>query len=208
MSLMLKYLILSLAIVSSPVWAVRDIDLLGKLDSVREHARSEPELREGRDYVLSMMITCQFDEACMLKQIDPIQTHLKEKPNVLVSAFLKYLLWAKPQLENRAKHCKSAAKEKVREKFAHCYGDYLKTDQESPAKDRKTIDERDNLRTDCLKEHLEGLANDGNVYAQAEMMNIAVFRNDKKAVDHWYAMVEKQMKKPEYKQYMVCSELP
>ena len=61
---------------------------------------------------------------------------------------------------------------------------------------------------DCLQENLEALANEGNIYAQAEMMNIAVYKNDKKATDHWYGKVQGQMGKPSFKQYMVCSELP
>lgn len=185
-----------------------DLDLLGKLDDLQEHVANHEQHDAGRYAILGYLIDCEFDEACILKNRDKLVNLSKTNRNLIFSGFLKHVDWNKRLLEYNANHCAIDAKKSVRKIYAQCYAEFIQAEKQNPPVNRHIMDVQENDRNLCLKAKIKSLAESGNLFAQAVMLNLAVHFNEKKEEEYWYNKMMSQKDTPAYQLYMKCSELP
>jgi hypothetical protein len=209
-NILTKKLLLFLFILLSSISQVRAVELhlLDKLEDVSEYVKDNNKMLEAKHKVLNMLIKCEFDEACELALIPPLEELIKHDNNVIYKGFLTYLKWEKKDLEYNMAHCNLPDKKAIRVVFAKCY--QIKVDEEikSPPIHREEIDKLEYEREMCIKNGMESLANNGNIFAQAQLVNSFEYLKDPKAMSFWLNKVESQKGTQEYNNYFRCLELP
>ncbi|MGD9591751.1 MAG: hypothetical protein AB7V32_04430 [Candidatus Berkiella sp.] len=185
-----------------------EVDFLGKLDTIEEHV-SDPEKRLKAKYtIIEMMSKCEFDEQCMLNMKSELQQLAQEQKNIMYSAFVKYLDWEKNDLEYNIQHCQIDDKKEVRKVYAKCYQQWVDVEKNHPPQNRGEIDKIENDRNLCLLENMTPLAQKGNIFAQADLVNLGEHFKDAQLMSKWEAKVNEQKGSAKYQQYMKCSEIP
>lgn len=190
----------------SSVQAV-EIDLLGKLDNAEEYATNPQQRMKAKHTIMQMLIACEFDEQCELGMIDKLEVITKNDPNIMYKGFLTYLKWEKNDLLHNIKFCQIDEKRQVRKIFAACYAKWLEDNERSP-ENRNAIDKKESQRYQCYKEKFEPLAEQGNIFAQAAMVNVGEYFKDSKLMTMWSNKIQSQQGTPKYQKFMDCSELP
>ncbi|MBN9288164.1 MAG: hypothetical protein BGO43_03870 [Gammaproteobacteria bacterium 39-13] len=185
-----------------------EIKLLNKLDQVEEYAPNETQRIKGKHTLLSMLIDCEFDEQCELGMIEKLQNLIKEDANVMYKGFLTYLKWEKADLEYNVKHCQIEEKKQVRKGYAACYAKWMDEDSKNPTPPRAIIDKLESDRQACLKKQMAPLAEQGNIFAEAVMVNVSEYFKDSQKMTFWSSKIQSQKGTPKYEMYMKCSELP
>lgn len=199
---------IAISLWSSPIQALEDIDLLDKLDALEEHVQDRAKHDEGRYYVLGMLIDCEFDEGCLLMKRKDLETFSKDKRNLILSGFLKHLKWRERDLMLNAQNCKLETKQAARKVFAACYKQFMEIEQNTPPKNRNEMDVQETNRYKCLYEKMEPLAKEGNIFAQAEMVNLSIYFKNDTATKRWYDLIKGRDDSKEYIKYLKCSEMP
>ena len=185
-----------------------EVDLLGKLDNIEEHV-ADPEKRiKGKYTIIEILCQCEFDEQCILNKKDELDQLAKQQKNLMYVAFLKYLEWETKDIEYNAKHCQMDDKKALRKVYAKCYQQWVDSEKNNPPQNRAQIDKIENDRNLCLIENMTPLAEQGNIFAQADLVNLGEHFKDAKAMSKWEAKVTAQSGTTKYQQYMKCSEIP
>lgn len=192
---------------ASVVQAV-EMNLLKKLDNVEEHAPNDKQRIQGRHTILGMMVQCEFDEQCELEMIEKLEALIKKESNVMYKGFLTYLKWEKADLEYNVKHCQIEEKRQVRKGYAACFAKWMDEDSKNPTPSRATIDKLETQRQACLKKEMEPLAEQGNIFAEAVMVNVSEYFKEREKMTFWTNKVQSQKGTAKYDLFMKCSELP
>ncbi len=205
---MLKRLLLTtLLLLGLPLYAsVVEVDLLGKLDDIEEHA--SPQQFHAKYDIVQLLVTCEFDEQCELNLKEELQKRVMGEKNIIYSAFLKYLEWEKHDLEYNIKHCQIQEKKELRKVYAQCYQAWLDELKNNPPQYRSDIDKIEHNRYVCIKDKATPLAQQNNIFAQADLVNLGEHFKDPKAMALWEAKINAQKGSEKYKRYMQCSEIP
>ena len=182
--------------------------LLYKLDTVAEHGDSHEAGQQAKYRILNMMIDCEFDEACELQMIPKLQALNKQTPNIVYKGFLNYLQWEKSDLESNAKNCKSEQKKQARKVYAACYKKWAEQEIAHPPQAPLDIEKSIHSREMCIEKNIKSLADKGNIFAQTELMNVAVKDNDDESVRKWSAKIESKKGTADFNVLMKCPELP
>lgn len=199
---------MAISLWSSILYAVEEIELLDKLDALREQVSDRGKINEGRYYILTLLINCEFDEGCILSKVATIQEDNKNLKNAILSGFVRHIKSKQKDLAYNDQNCKLDTKQAVRKVFAECYKQFMETEQKTPPKNRNEMDVIESDRYKCLNEKMAPLAKAGNIFAQAEMVNLSVyFRNDT-ATQRWYDLIKGRDDSKEYHQYLKCAEMP
>ncbi len=188
--------------------AAVEVDLLGKLDNVEEHVSDENKRYEGKYKIIQMLVKCEFDEQCELNMIPELEDLFKQTKNLMYKGFLTYLKWEKSDLEYNIKHCQIPEKKQVQKVFAKCYGQWVDYEINHPPQNRQEIDKIETDRNHCIKENSKPLAEQGNLFAMAELVNLGEHFKDPKEMSFWSAKMDAQKGTAKYDLYMKCSELP
>ncbi|MBS0289246.1 MAG: hypothetical protein JSS07_04305 [Proteobacteria bacterium] len=187
--------------------SVVEIDLVGKLEMIQEY-ESDPVKRLTAKYnIIRLMTQCEFDEACELNTQDALEGFYNQEKNIMYKAFLKYLTWEKKNLEYNIQNCQLDEKKLVRKFYAQCYENWIET-QMRHQMDRQAMDINDDNRYRCIKEKGESLALQGNIFAQAALVNVAEHFNELQEMSQWVNKIENAKGTSSYEHYMKCSELP
>lgn len=192
---------------SSLIYAI-DTNLLRKLDIVQENVSDSKQRLDAKHKILGMIIQCEFDEQCMLGIIKELQEITKTDHNLVYKGFLKYLTWEKADLEYNAAHCNIPEKREVRKEFAICYEAWINEEIKHPPHSREEIDKQTNNREMCIKNKIENLAKNGNVFAKAQMVNSFQYLRDKAGVDYWSNQLEREKDSAKFNLFLKCAELP
>ncbi|MBS0288012.1 MAG: hypothetical protein JSR17_11985 [Proteobacteria bacterium] len=185
-----------------------EVDFLGKLDTIEEHVADPVKRLQGKYTIIEMMANCEFDEQCELNMREELEKRAKEEKNLMYVAFLKYLDWEKADLEYNIKHCQIEDKKAVRKIYAKCYKAWVEQEKNHPPKNRQEIDKIENDRNLCLQENELPLAEQGNIFAQADLLNLAEHFKMPGDMSKWEAKVNAFKGTKKYEQYMQCSEIP
>jgi hypothetical protein len=185
-----------------------EMDLLAKLDDVTELVNDAKQRHEGKYEILNMMIKCEFDEQCELEMIPKLEALSKENHNLIYKGFLTYLTWEKGELQYNIKHCQNEEKRKVRKLFAECYQIWADKEHAIMNETRQQIDQFEHDRYMCIKEKMQEPANEGNIFAQAELVNVYEYVKDPKNLNLWSAKIESQKGTPQHDLLLRCPELP
>ncbi len=197
-------LMLSFSLQASAV----EINLLGKLDDAQEYVSDPLKGVVAKYTIIEMMAKCEFDEQCELNMKPQLEQLAKEQKNILYSAFLKYLEWSKKDLAFNIKHCQIDEKKIVRKVYAKCYLDWVEAEKKHPPLNRHEIDILETNRNKCLRENELALANAGNIFAQADLVNLAEYFKDTAEMNKWSAKIEAIKNTPQYQLFIKCSEIP
>lgn len=204
----IRYLLFLLMIgVVFPAWS---LDYLAKIDLDATYV-SEKEGIEGRYKLWTLLIDCQFQEGCLLKQLEPLDALYKRTQNRMFLSFKDFLQHHEPRLQKYAAHCNIEAKRVVKKVYAQCLQE--KMDQEKKRREEKRQSEARFLLQDineikdayvtCLTTHMEPLAQENNLFAQAAMVSLGMA-----SADVWYERMQRQAGTPAYLTYLNCSSLP
>ena len=185
-----------------------DINLLDKLDDVAENVSDTNKRLDGKHTIIKMLVKCEFDEQCELNMIPELETLSKQDKNIMYKGFLTYLKWEKNDLAFNIKHCQIPEKKEVRKAFAQCYGQWVDDETNHPPQNREEIDKAETDRYRCLEEKVKPLAEQGNLFGMAEMVNLNEHFTETKELNLWTAKIEAQKGTAKYQLYMKCSELP
>jgi hypothetical protein len=185
-----------------------DIDLLGKLDNAIEHENDAKQRLDAKHKIINMLVKCEFDEQCELNMIPDLEVITKTDKNLVYRGFLTYLKWEKSDLEFQVKHCQINEKRAVRKVFAQCYANWVNDEINHPPQSPDEIDKQEHQRYICLKNNMDPLATQGNIFAQAEMVNVFEYLRDPKSLDLWSAKVLSQKGSAKFDKFMRCHELP
>ena len=99
-------------------------------------------------------------------------------------------------------------KKAVRKVYAKCYQQWVDVERKNPPQNRSQIDKIENDRNLCLKENMTPLAEQGNIFAQADLVNLGEHFKDPKGMSKWEAKVNEQRGTAKYNQYFKCAEIP
>jgi len=185
-----------------------EVDFLGKLDDAQENVADPEKARIGKYTIIEMMAKCEFDEQCELNMKPQLEKLAKEDKNIIYSAFLKYLNWEKSDLEFNIKHCQIDDKKALRKVYAKCYLEWVDAEKNHSSQNRHDIDVLEDKRYRCLQENALPLAEAGNIFAQADLVNLAQHFQETAQMNKWAAKIEALKNTHKYEQYMKCSEIP
>lgn len=180
------------------------------IDDLSRGSKLSTEQREqGRKTLLLIVANCEFNEACMLNHIVPLRVKYEKERNPMYVWFSNYLHGQRDAFERDSRRCHNKEKKATRKVYAEC----LKARIESEAiagslTGRAKIDKLDDNQDICLKNSLEKLAVEGNIFAQAHMVNFAQLMSDSKSLDYWYNLIQKQVNTIKYQEFQKCNDLP
>ncbi|MCS5710568.1 hypothetical protein [Candidatus Berkiella aquae] len=184
------------------------VGFLEKLDQTTELNKLTPiQLAEGRYQLTQMLTQCEFDESCLLKMIDDLKVLENKTHNPMYQVYATYLQSMKSELTNQIKRCDIPDKKVVRKAVAECLQE-MNIKEGHLKVDRKMIDQLEDERDVCIKNKMETIANAGNLFAQATLVNFYEQSRDQKKMDYWYNQMQKKMNTPEYSQYLACPDIP
>lgn len=185
------------------------LTLLQNLDRATELNKLTKEQRtQGRAQIAHMLINCEFAEPCLLKMMDDLTILEKQTHNPMYLVYRNYLRANEGQLKEQLKRCDIPQKQVVRKAVAECLQELLMKETHYKALDRKIIDKLQDEQDYCLKNKMEKLGEEGNLFAQAMLVNIFEQTRETKQLDHWYNEMQKKADTKEYHIYLTCPDIP
>ncbi len=189
---------LSLGLLSAP--CVYAIELLELFQQIKPAANSKPEqVQAGREKILSMMVGCELNDKCMLLMLTEV---VKNDPDPTYKAFLTLLQSQTDKIEHDAIYCDNEAMQTVRQAKTACVASAMGKMNQMDAEDDAMRLEGD--MNNCLKDSMEKLAIDGNIFAQNALLNYNKRIKNPLEVIRWDTVVNAQKGTPQYKALQKC----
>lgn len=188
---------------------VQALAILEKLDQAAElNKLSVAQRTEGRHQLIAMLTHCEFAEPCLLQMIDDLKSLSSQTKNPMYQTYLTYLQAKKLELIEQSQRCDLPEKKVVRKVIAQCLQEMDFKETHSKGINRKLIDQFQDERDICMKEKMESLAKDQNLFAQAMLVNFYEQTRDQKKMDYWYQQMEDKANTPAFKSYLACPDIP
>ncbi len=188
---------------------VQALALLQKLDQAAELDKlSVAERSEGRHQLIVMLTRCEFAEPCLLQMIDELKSLSGQTKNPMYQVYATYLQAKKPELIEQTKRCDIPAKKAVRKVIAQCLQEMDLKETHSKSINRQLVDQFQDERDVCMKEKIEWLAKEDNLFAQAMLVNLYEQTRDQKNMDYWYKKMAEKANTPAFKSYLACPDIP
>jgi len=208
--MMLKFLtqiifFLGLNSILTPLYAV---DTLGKLQEISNQAHSPAQRDQGRMQILTLLIECQFNEGCILQMPQKLIELQKAQPNPMYPAYIAFIRYAEQELLSQQQPCQIPAKQEIRKVYATCLQERLHSEKTMLPLNREKIDELNQRQNQCLNEKIHPMASQGNIFAQAAMVNIGEQSRNTQNLEHWYNALMNKQGTQEFDSYLKCSDLP
>lgn len=183
--------------------------ILEKLDQAAElNKLSVEQLYEGRHQLILMLTRCEFAEPCLIKMIDDLKIMEEKTHNPMYLVYRNYLIGKKPELTEQTKRCDIPAKRDVRKVISECLKEMDIKESNIKEMNRNIIDQIEDERDVCIKNKVEHLAINGNLFAQALMVNIYESSRNNAKMDHWYNEMQKKANTKEFATYLSCPDIP
>lgn len=183
--------------------------ILEKLDQVAElNKLSVTQRSEGRHQLIVMLTNCEFAEPCLLQMIDELKSLSSQTKNPMYQVYGTYLQANKAEFIEKTKHCDIPEKKAVRKVIAQCLQEMDFKETRSKNINRKVIDQFEDEREVCVKEKIELLAKEDNLFAAAMLVNFYEQTRDQKNMDYWYKKMEEKANTPAFKSYLACPDIP
>jgi hypothetical protein len=206
-NLNISMILIVIGLMSSNVaWALPLVDKI--IEIARAPNLSPDQKVTGTNTLMSIVVDCEFDEGCLLKQMVPIKELFEKEKNPMYVEFDEYLFKNKESLEKASKNCNLEDKKAARKIYALCYRDALVANQSMTLTTRDVIDKFEDHQEVCVKLHMEKLAEQRNIFAQAVMVNLYQEMGDTKKMDYWYNQIQKQSSSKQYQDLQSCPEVP
>lgn len=204
----IRTLIFGLLFCSSNVaWAMHVIDKIEEIS--RSPSLATEQKINGRNTLFLIVANCEYDEACLLKQVVPLKELFEKERNPMYIDFAEFLSKNQDALERDSKRCNFEDKKVVRKAMGQCYKEVSKDlNKASSLTERAILDKQEDDLDVCVKAHMEKLAENGNIFAQAVLVNLYQQMSDEKKMDYWYNQIQKQSGTKKYQDFQSCSEIP
>lgn len=186
------------------------LPILEKIEEIKmASGLSEKQRKEGENILKGVLIQCEFDEICIIRQIGVLKAELATNHNPMILSFLEYILYNQKKLERDGEQCRSDQKREMRQAYAKCIHEKVQSEKTMvDMSSRSKIDKLDDIYDVCLKSSMEKLAESGNIFAQAIMVNLSQQMSDEAKIDYWYGKIQKNNQSEEFKMFMRCPEIP
>lgn len=196
-----------LFILSTPVFAVDSDKTEDKApkktiketgEELNKKANSQAEAIEK---VTLLAIDCEYDSMCMYEQSEKLSKEdgahpvYKELHTQLKSNY--------KDIEFDKKYCSTDDVKAIKKVLTRCTKDAL--DKSKTAKGEKN--DLQKQTESCIFTDVEKLANEGNIFAQNGMAQLAKDKKNTKEAEKWSAEIEKQKGKPNYEVFQKCKAL-
>lgn len=189
--------------------SVQALAILEKLDQAAElNKLSVNQRHEGRHQLILMLTRCEFAEPCLIQMIDDLKVIEDQTHNPMYLVYRNYLTSKKSELTEQAKRCDIPAKREVRKMIADCLKEMDIKEVNAQDLNRNKIDQIEDERDICIKNNVEQLAENGNLFAQAVMVNIYERSRNNAKMDHWYNEMQKKANTKEFATYLSCPDIP
>lgn len=190
-----------------PAWG---LPLLEKIQEIsRAPNLSAEQKNTGKSTLLLIVANCEFDEICLVKQMVPLKELFEKEKNPIYVDFVDFIFKNQDTLTKDGERCSNVEKKAVRKIYAECLKKRVSGElQIMPLSTRGKIDKLDDNQDICIKDSMEKLANEGNIYAQAVMVNLTQLMSDSKKMDYWYNQIQKQTGTKRYQDFQNCPEIP
>lgn len=149
----------------------------------------------------SMIVGCEMDNKCMQMTLTEV---IKTDPHPIYEDYLNQLNQHKSQIEYEQAHCNTAEIRTYRRELSGCLMTMLQSIDPKKGISEEEKSKVENKLYGCIVEKMTSAAKQGNIYAQAAMMDRALKNKDEKAFNHWYNAIQRQQTTLEYSTYRAC----
>lgn len=184
------------------------VDVLNKVDDLMGVAPNEKARKTGRHVILNFLAECEFSEPCILGLIYRLNEYNKKEPNPMFKEYVSFLDAQKQEIAKSALACRTPAKQVVRKAYAECIKERLANEDKIDILSREKIDKMRDEQDVCVKKKMTPIAKEGNIYAQAILVNLDEQSRDIKDMNFWYEEMTKKQGTEEFNTYLKCTDIP